>query len=49
MATMTTVTVATGKELTVAKGGHLKKLTETQTASIPTADAVKLIAAGVVS
>jgi hypothetical protein len=50
MATMTTVTVQTGKELYVSEGGmELVKKVAGETASIPTAEAVKLKAAGIVT
>lgn len=47
---MTVVTVATGKELTVSRGGGtIEKYTATQTVSIPTDQAAKLKAAGIVT
>ena len=50
MAAMTTVTVQTGKELTINTGGcTLTKKVATETASIPTHQAAKLKAAGVVT
>lgn len=50
MATMTTVTVQTGKELYVSNGGmSMTKKVAGDTASIPTAEAVKLKAIGVVT
>ena len=50
MAAVTTVTVETGKELTVNKGGcTLTKVAAGGTASIPTHQAAKLKAAGIVT
>ena len=49
MASMTTVTVATGKVLTVSTGQGLKKYVATNTVSIPTHQAAVLKAQGVVT
>jgi hypothetical protein len=50
MAAMTTVTVQTNKELHLSKGGRaIVKKVATEQASIPTHEAVKLKAAGIVT
>lgn len=50
MAAMTTVTVATGKKLVVSRGGaRLEEYSATETVSIPTHEAARLKAQGIVT
>jgi hypothetical protein len=49
MAAMTTVTVSTNKELHISNGRNITKKIATETASIPTHEAKKLKAAGIVT